>query len=268
MIKASAAPQSDGSPLWAWFKHVVSTLLALACMGQMPVVAADFSVNPIRLELGGAARSGAINVRNESPGKISFQLQAMAWEQDDKGQDRYVPTNDLVYFPRIMTIEPGREAVVRVGIRNAVVPTEKTYRLFIEELDSGNATESGSGGAAKVTMLIRFGAPIFVAPLTPVDDLALENLSLSRGVLSLTARNTGNRHQVVEGVFLQGTDTAGVGVFALTLADRYLLTGTAKGYTTAVPADVCARLALLSVEFKTNRKTVTRQLPVVPTLCN
>lgn len=241
------------------------SLLAASCQlfAFAPAMAADFSVNPIRLELGAEVRSGAINVRNESTGKINFQLQAMAWTQDAEGKDRYEETSDLVYFPRIMTIEPGQEAVVRVGIRQALQATEKTYRLFIEEL----APAATDAAGAQINMLIRFGAPVFVAPLKPEDGLVIEGLDLSQSVLKLTARNTGNRHQVVQGIAVRGTDATGSDVYALTLADRYLLTGTAKGYTTTVPAEQCKRMTGLSVEVKTDKRSVTQRLPVTPAMC-
>src|SRR4051812_3587352 len=94
-------------------------LSLLCCAFWAPAVAAagEFTVNPILLELGAAARSGAITVRNDGKVPLSFQLQAMEWAQDTGGKDQYLETRDLIFYPKILTIEPGKEGLVRVGTR-------------------------------------------------------------------------------------------------------------------------------------------------------
>jgi len=247
--------------------HKILALGATCCALMMcgRVIAGEFSVNPIRLELGATVKSGVIGVKNEGKTKLGFQVQAMTWTQDAAGNDQYADTSDLLFFPKIMSVEPGEEGIIRVGAKNSIVPAEKTYRLFIEELPGAVTTPQGSG--AQINMLIRFGAPIFVTPPKPQDSLEIEGLLLSRGTLSFTAKNTGNRHQVVQGIQLKGADARGNEVYALTLADRYLLTGTTKPYTTAIAADQCARIASLTLEFKTDKRTEPRKLDVTRAMC-
>lgn len=242
-------------------------LAALCCMlfASAPCLAGEFSVNPIRLELGASVRSGVIGVKNEDKQKLSFQVQAMEWTQAAGGKDQYADTQDLVFFPKILSIEPGEEGLIRVGTKTAVVAAEKTYRLFIEELPG--AAQPPEGSAAQINVLIRFGAPIFVTPPKPQDSLDIESFSLANGVVTIAARNTGNRHQLVQGVDLKGTDSAGKEVYALTLADRYLLAGTAKSYTTAITAAQCVKISALALEFKTDKFSTTRKLDVTRTMC-
>jgi fimbrial chaperone protein len=228
-------------------------------------MAGEFSVNPIRLDLGASVRSGVIAIKNEDKQKLGFQIEAKEWTQDAGGKDQYADTNALIFFPKIMSVEPGEEGLIRVGARVAAVPAEKTYRLFIEELPG--ATKKLEGGA-QINVLIRFGAPVFIAPLKPQDSLDIESFSLAKGTVTVSAKNTGNRHQVVQGIELQGTDAGGSEVYALTLADRYLLTGTAKAYTTAIPADQCAKITRLSLEFKTDKLNVARTLDVTRAMCS
>ena len=230
-----------------------------------PGMAGEFSVNPIRLELGAGIRSGVISVRNEDKQKLGFQLQAFEWTQDASGKDQYIDTSDLIFFPKIMSVEPGEDGLIRVGAKNATVPVEKTYRLFIEELPSIAKTPEGS--AAQINVLIRFGAPVFVAPLKPQDSLDIENFTLTKGLVSISAKNTGNRHQQVQSIQLKGTDKAGNEVYALTLADRYLLAGTAKSYSTSITAEQCAKMTALALEFNTDKLSVARKLDVTRAIC-
>lgn len=241
--------------------------LALAALLACTLApAGEFSVNPVRLELGAAVRSGAISVRNEGKQPLSFQLQAMEWTQDGAGKDQYQDTGDLIFFPKIMTVAPGEEGVVRVGTRTPAVPVEKTYRLFIEELP-GDTQAPAAGGGPQITFLIKFGAPIFVIPLKPDDGLDLMDLAVAKGEVTLAAKNSGNRHQVVQGIMLTGADAAGQPVYSMTLADRYLLAGAAKSYTSTIAADQCARLASLEVEYKTDKLVTKRRMAVTRAMC-
>lgn len=239
--------------------------LWIALLAAAPALAGEFSVNPVRLDLGPTARSGALEVRNEGEHPLGFQVRAKEWTQDPQGRDHYLDTADLVFFPKIMTVEPRQERVVRVGVKRPAGTVEKAYRLYIEELP-GNA-RAGEAKGAQIHLLIRFGAPVFVAPLKPEDGLQLPHVDLTRGEVSLSATNTGNRHQVVQGIRLKGLDAAGKEVYAVSLADRYLLAGATKTYRATIPADRCRALASLTVEFKTDRLAAGRKLVVSPAAC-
>ena len=243
---------------------LIATLFDLLLQARV-ATAGEFSVNPIRLELGANVRSSVIGIKNEGQSKLSFQLQAMEWTQDAAGKDQYTDTQDLIFFPKILSVESGQEGLIRVGSKITAVSQEKTYRLFIEELPG--AAKSAEGSAAQINVLIRFGAPIFITPLKPQDNLDIETFSLTKGIVSLSARNTGNRHQIVQGINLKGTDSAGKEVYALALADRYLLSGTAKSYTTTITAAQCVKMTALMLEFKTDKFSTPRKLDVSPAMC-
>jgi fimbrial chaperone protein len=248
-----------------FFASAFATLALLSWLTG--VHAGDFTVSPIRLELDANARSGVISVRNEGDIRLGFQLQAMEWTQDAEGKDQYADSRDLIFFPKLMTLEPGDESVVRVGVRNAVVPIEKTYRLFIQELPGPTKEPQPEGKSARIGVLIRFGAPIFLAPLKAEDRAEITALEMAKGTLSLKVKNTGNRHQVIEGIHLRGTDRGGAEVFSLTLADRYLLAGATKGYSTSIAAASCSMIADLTVELKTDKLGLKRKLDVTGAMC-
>lgn len=259
-------PAASMTSMTSTLRRFVVPAACCFLLASLPAAAGEFSIKPIRIELGAAIRSAVITVTNESQDKLSFQLQAMEWTQDKMGKDEYRDTNDLVFFPKIMTVDPGQEGVIRVGAKNAIVPTERTYRLFIEELPGipkGTTPQSG----AQINVLIRFGAPIFVTPPQTRDGLEIESLSLVNGVLTIAARNSGNRHQLVQGINLKGLDGKGEEVYTLTLADRYLLAGTAKSYTTTIDGDRCSRIADLAIEFRTDKLSVKRKLEVTRAMC-
>lgn len=227
--------------------------------------AGEFTINPIRLDLGASAKSGAFVIKNEDKRPISFQMQAMQWSQDAAGKDVYSDTQGLVFYPKILTIEPGQEGLIRVGAKGSAEPTEKTYRLFIEELPG--LPQSGQENGAQIKVMIRFGAPVFVTPPVSRDALDIDALTLDKGIITFAAKNSGNRHHFVQGIDLKGEDASGAALYAVTLADRYLLNGSVKHYDAKIPAAQCAKLERLTLEYVTDKRTEKRTLAVNPSMC-
>jgi fimbrial chaperone protein len=242
-------------------------ILAVAfwTIAGIQAMAGEFSVNPIRVDLGPTAKSAVITVTNEGNEKLNFQIQGMEWSQNAAGKDEYRDTRELIFFPKIMSVEPGREGVIRIGLRAQAVAAEKTYRLFIEEMPGIQKEPQTSG--AQIKFLIRFGVPVFAAPGRPADGLAVDGFELKNGVIALFATNMGNRHQVVKGIHLKGMDSAGKAIYGLDIADRYLLAGTRKSYTATVAAEQCRQITVLDLEIKTDKLSETRRLDVTPAMC-
>lgn len=249
-------------------KLLLWSLLACSCV-HLAAHSGEFSVQPLRVELGASVRSAVITLNNSGQEKLSFQLNAMEWTQDASGKDQYVETTDVVFFPKMMTVEPGQNGLIRIGSKTPLVPTEKTYRLFIEELPAPSKPEGSppEGTGPQVKFLIRFGAPVFVGPAQPQDLLEITELDIAKGSLRVTAKNTGNRHQVFQGVVLRGLDASGKEVYALTLTDRYLLTGSSKTFTASIPATQCGQITSLVAEVKTDKLSANRTLGLTRAMC-
>ncbi len=236
---------------------IVHLAFALLLAATQAAQAGEFSVSPIRLELGGAVRSGAVTVRNEDKVALMFQVEGRSWRQDESGQDIYEPAPELVFFPRLLKLEPGHEAVIRIGTRQTLVPLEKAYRLFIEELAAPGGDEAT---AHQVKFLVRFGAPVFVRPVQPAHKLALEAFDASAGQARWTLRNEGTRHERFSHIRLRGLDAAGAELFSRELPDRYLLAGHSRRATLEIAPDHCGRLARLTLEVLTDKSEVRREI--------
>lgn len=246
--------------------RLIAACFALAALMATTATAGEFAVHPMRLALGGGIRSGAITVRNDDTMPLAFQVQGMEWSQDDEGLDHYQDATDLIYFPRRLTVAPGQEAVVRVGLRQGLVPVEKTYRVFIEEI-APPAAAPVVGQSPKIRVMVRFGAPVFVRPAQPVQQLLLEDLALQDGQVHWRLRNAGNQHEVFERIELRGFDAGGGEAFVKPLAERYFLAGRTRQFTVPVPAQACGRLVRLALEVKTDKSEVRRQVDLGPPSC-
>jgi fimbrial chaperone protein len=233
-------------------------LSAVAVAVAAPALAADFSVTPIRADFQPGAMSETITVSNESKGVLRVSMKVMAWSQDQNGKDVYTESNDLVYFPRVMDVQPGAKRLVRVGARAPAQGAERTYRLFIEE-----APPASAGAPTAVNFYFRFGVPIFVPPAGGKAQPEVMEPALQKGKLSLAVRNAGNVHfrptRLVVG------DGAG---WSQEMPGWYSLAGTTRTYETAIPPDVCRKARTLTVRIEATDANFDRKLDVTPASCS
>src|SRR5208282_1852193 len=129
-------------------------LFLLFASAQAPE-AAEFTINPLLVDLDRTNRASEILVRNEGSTQLRMQVQAMNWRQDANGQDQYEPADGLLYFPRTMEIPPGDSRVIRLGVKAAPVTVEEAYRVFVEELPPAEPATPAPG--ASLQILLRVG---------------------------------------------------------------------------------------------------------------
>lgn len=225
--------------------------------------AGEFRVTPIRLDFTSETKSGAITVINEGKDRINLQISVMTWSQDEQGKDVYADTREIVFFPKIMTLEPGEQRVVRAGTKGPQPAEERTYRLFIQEIP-----DPASGRRrTQVSILIRFAPPLFVLPVKETVSGVLEKVEFSRGVLKAVVKNTGNVHFTITGVSFRGKSRDGKQVLAKDISGWYLLHGAARAYEVTPDASLCESLANADVEVKTESFTLSRTIDVLPGMC-
>ena len=230
----------------------------------LPVAAwaGDWRVSPIRLDLGRDAKSGAVTVANDADELLQLQMKAFEWTQDAEGKDRYEETGEILFFPRLMILEPKEEKILRAGIRVPAAAKEKTFRLFIEEIPGPRKAEG-----VNVAVAIRFGVPIFVKPLKEEARGEVGPMTMSAGALLVPVNNTGNVHFIVQSVLLRGRNGAGEEIFSRELGGWYLLAGVSRGYTTTVPLEACGTMAVLEAEVKTDKRPLRGSMAVDRSMC-
>ncbi len=216
--------------------------------------AGEWRVTPIRLFFDRGARSGIVNVQNDSDATMNFQVKAMAWIQDSEGKDQYVETNDLVFFPKILMIPSKEERVIRIGVKGLSGAKEKTYRLFVEEMSPPRKSERTEG--ATVSVNVRFAIPLFVSPIKEEAAGKLLKTELHKGTLNATLQNTGNVHFRLNALEIRGKNAKGEETFTKKIDGWYLLNGTLRTFAAQIPADECSKTETIDVEGTTDRKIV------------
>jgi fimbrial chaperone protein len=228
------------------------------------VKAANFTVDPIKLFFTGNQRTDVISIKNNSDDKLALQVSVFHWEQDEEGKDRYTPTEDVVLFPKMLNMESNDEHIVRVGRNVLSGKTEKTYRIYLEEIPQPGET---SQRGATLRTLMRIGIPVFFIPAKEEASGLVRDASLQEGKLSLVAKNSGNVHFVVNFVKLEGVDVSEASVFKTEVAGWYLLPGSSRKYTIEIPYEECRNLAVIRMDMVADKLSVTERLDVTPEMC-
>src|SRR5262245_5082640 len=174
---------------------MLRTLLLRALLALAPLAptahAAEFGVTPIRLDFERAARSAVVSVSNDDARPLRMQVKLMEWTQDAAGQDQYRESDELIYFPKMMVVQPKERRLVRIGLKTPMGAGERTYRLFLDELpDDAAQAAAGSG----LSFSIRFALPVFLPPAAAAPRGALDGVTLEDGNPRVAVPNHGHHH--------------------------------------------------------------------------
>ncbi len=234
---------------------LVCTLLLWPCLSA----AGSFGVTPIRLDFDRNTKTGVLKISNDADEPLQVQIKAFTWTQDAEGKDHYEESADIIFFPKIMTLAKQEHKLLRAGIQLPALQTEKTYRLFIEEMPG---VSTGAARGTQVAVRIRFGVPLFVKPLTAAPQGTIAELSLHAGTLTILVHNTGNEHFIINTIRLQSGD-----LFRTELQGWYVLAGASRTYQAPIPPEVCRQLSALDVTIHTDKLDLQRQTAVAPSMC-
>jgi len=232
--------------------RAVSLIAAYALLAPIAAAAATFSVDPISVTLAKGDSSATIAVVNQSGAKLRLQVTGFAWTQSPSGELKLAPTDDLVFFPQLLSLDPGETKRIRVGVTAAQGPTEKTFRVFMEELPSLASILAPASGP-QLTIRMKIGVPIFVRPQGPANVSGeARNVTVRGGSLQFDIANTGNVHFSIQDVRIAGTTASGATAFSQDLSGWYVLAGETRHYVVPLSKERCASLASLTIATKTD----------------
>lgn len=225
-----------------------SCALALGSLGSLatPAHASMFDVSPINLTLSGKATTGMLSVTNRGTEALRFQISAFAWDESPKGEMILHPTRDIVFFPAMLTVNPGEARKLRVGMNVKPAAKEKSYRIFVQELPP---LVKGPDDANAVRVLTKMGIPVFIAPEAPKLTAQLAGLSLRGAKLDFAVRNPGNVHFRPETIVVTARDGGKV-LHTEETPGWYVLAGGVRNYSVELPAQACSALNSVQVELR------------------
>lgn len=127
--------------------------------------AANWEVEPIRIDLSQKKHTNVLTIKNNSDSATSIQIQVLSWSQNGE-QDTFEPTRDLLISPPFVTIPAKSEQIIRTKLRRTADQNkELSYRINLVEIAPLMPQEYNG---LKVVMQV--GLPVFVEPIKGKDD--------------------------------------------------------------------------------------------------
>jgi fimbrial chaperone protein len=243
--------------LFIQFWALLFAILGLSWTQAEVANASTFEVSPVRLTLSEHSANSHLTVRNVSQEPLRFQVSAHAWAQDRAGAVKLSPTQDVVFFPTMLTLKPGETRHIRVSTLAHFGPKEQSYRIFVEELPP--IASSLSNG---IRVLTRFGIPLFLQPtITPTATPRIHDLNVSGRTFSFALENDGNTHFLTKRVRVQAQTTSGGILLDQELPAWYILAGGGRTYSLDLPAKVCGATQLVVI-VESDKQPIKSLLPM------
>ena len=203
----------------------------------------SFEVSPIRLSFQPTESSALMTVRNEGDEKLRLQISVMAWDQRKDGEMVLTPTNEIIYYPTLLTVDPGAQRNLRVGTKGNAVAKEQSYRIFVEELPS-NVRLQVSG----VRIVTKMSIPIFIKPAKSEMRNVIDRIALRGSDVTFDVKNLGNVHIQPREVRVKGTSADGNVQIERKIPGWYILAGGLREYRIEMPKRGCDKIKDLFIE--------------------
>lgn len=240
------------------FLGVLGAIVGAVIFSYPPPAGANiFSVNPIRIYLSSKSTSALLTVHNDSSEKLRFQVTVFAWDESPNGETILTETEDILFFPVLMTIGPGQERKIRVGTSVPFAAQEKSYRIFVQELPPEQKLNQSKQNVS-LRMLTRMAIPIFLEPGSPRPIVALEDMSIADGKFLFNLKNTGNVHFLPQKVQVKVLSENGAALIDKELPNWYVLAGGMRAYAVDVPKAVCSSIRSFHIRIELGDKTLEK----------
>lgn len=240
-------------------------LVGLALITPDRCLASAFKVTPVKVLLSQRASTALLTLTNESDRRLRFQASVFRWDQTREGKMELTPTRDVVFFPPILSVEPGETRKVRLGSAGPFGPSEKSYRIFFEELPELDS--AGNDKGSQLFIRTRMGIPIFFQPEEKEPGTRFDSVAAAAGILHFSVRNTGNVHVNLRGVRVKGLSDSGSPLFEREAEGWYVLAGGTRDYAIEIPAERCGEVNRFVIEALVDEATIVENLEPSAVFC-
>lgn len=166
----------------------VLTVTALLSSGA-DAWAGELKLSTVRIELNDKQSSTALIVSNVGETDTLVHFRVMSWGQAE-AEDVLSPTQDVMVNPPMAAIAAGQKQMIRIGYKgNLQQQTERTYRLFVEEVPRQNRER-----VQAVETYLKISLPVFVAPLAKTESRLSGVIDRTSGQPVLRLHNASGSH--------------------------------------------------------------------------
>ena len=102
-------------PLRLQLAFLLGLWLGLPLCQTTPAGAATLTVTPTHVLFSPKTRSALVTLHNQGSEVLRRQLSMFAWDQSPQGEMQITPSEDVVFFPTLLTLAPGDIRHIRIG---------------------------------------------------------------------------------------------------------------------------------------------------------
>jgi fimbrial chaperone protein len=226
--------------------------------------AGDVAFSPTHLTLTARTKNASVTLSNQGDSPVRFEVRGLRWEQGADGQMKLLPTDELVVFPALLTIDAHASKVVRIADSSPPSSSERTFRLQISEIPAFQGP--GVQGAATISLRSQFDLPVYYLPLEERVVGSISGAAVRQRKVLFSVANTGTVHFRPQDVRIVGIGVGGKRVFARTLDAWYVLAGGRRDYSLALSAAECQSLAAVDITVSTD-VPIKQTIEVPPDAC-
>lgn len=210
-------------------RSAIAALTALAVPATAQ--ATTLKIYPVLIQLDGKTPVQTMTIENSSDALARMQVRVVAWRQDN-GQDLFDDTRDILANPPLFEVAAGAQQIARFGLRTTAGATEKSYRIFLEEIPTERPLAPG-----EVRTLLRVSIPIFVPAPGAQPSLDWQLSGTGDKQVTVTVRNSGGAHIHLNRIDIRRADGT-----ALTTRQEsiYILPGATRSFLLDTPGTVRA----------------------------
>ncbi len=227
--------------------------LGLTVMGSPSARAANLQVSPLVVEVPVDSGIVTYHLRNSGSEPLSVQVHAYDWEQP-KGSDKLTPTDNLMVVPTIVSIQPGREQLIRVALKDERPSHELNYRLHFQELPPQTKP-----GQVTITTLLKLNVPLFFSANSAVRSYEPQLRLEEQESIQVEIQNTGSR-------YLRFTELQLLNSEGVTLSERkglfYILPGVTRQWQIQLDKAGKRHAGTYQLKLTTDDGTTQHQLTV------
>lgn len=209
--------------------------------------ASSFALNPTTLTFA-TTISGDVVISNFGTAPLRLSVRTYDWRQSAANPEELAPSENVPYFPRLLTVQPGSSQRVRVGVLDPRGAVERAYRLVVSELPDGPAAGPQSSG---LQIVERIDVPIFLLAKVPaVSDCTIAELRRHGDGVDVDLSNAGNVHVAQSEVEVTLRDAAGRKQWAGSRSAFYVLAQSSIGVHFPIPAGALRAARRIEVVWK------------------
>lgn len=220
------------------------------------VYAGALTISPVSLQMGENQKAISMTIKNDAAAPARIQLRVFNWAQE-KGNDVFRETNDIMISPPFVTLESNRSYNIRIFINENSPPIkELTYRIIIDEIPQVIDSRSAGDG---IKISLRTSHPLFITPENVIANISW-NMKHDDNGWYISARNDGIRHALLTDVYLTDLNSNKKIALKVNSVNGYILGHSYRDYD--IHGESFAPMVghRYEIEANINGKTITNTL--------